>query len=232
MFTDFGFQVCDKIYHLISQHFNPTFIEITCAELHEKLEVAATEEQIKNWLTVVNLFKPQTLLLEQVNYLNQQIDRSVTALSEKVKRHKETLLVALQEIEKQIDAIRQQNRELRAAFRETDLMNDILISHPVRDDSEEVDDLISEAISYFEGIHFRLAMVDSRIDKIQPKIKQFFASLNRDIFNTKVEKFLYFLLEKSQITDKQIQFPIPYNGTIQLAAPALFTTINSCLLYS
>lgn len=90
MFTDFGFQVCDKIYHLISQHFNPTFIEITCAELHEKLEVAATEEQIKNWLTVVNLFKPQTLLLEQVNYLNQQIDRSVTALSEKVKRHKET----------------------------------------------------------------------------------------------------------------------------------------------
>lgn len=173
MFTDFGFQVCDKIYHLISQHFNPTFIEITCAELHEKLEVAATEEQIKNWLTVVNLFKPQTLLLEQVNYLNQQIDRSVTALSEKVKRHKETLLVALQEIEKQIDAIRQQNRELRAAFRETDLMNDILISHPVRDDSEEVDDLISEAISYFEGIHFRLAMVDSRIDKIQPKIKQF-----------------------------------------------------------
>ena len=46
MFTDFGFQVCDKIYHLISQHFNPTFIEITCAELHEKLEVAATEEQI------------------------------------------------------------------------------------------------------------------------------------------------------------------------------------------
>ena len=47
MFTDFGFQVCDKIYHLISQHFNPTFIEITCAELHEKLEVAATEEQIK-----------------------------------------------------------------------------------------------------------------------------------------------------------------------------------------
>ena len=38
-------------------------------------------------------------------------------------------------------------------------------------------------------------------------------------FNTKVEKFLYFLLEKSQITDKQIQFPIPYNGTIQLAAP-------------
>lgn len=138
--------------------------------------------------------------------------------------------MALQEIEKQIDAIRQQNRELRAAFRETDLMNDILISHPVRDDSEEVDDLISEAISYFEGIHFRLAMVDSRIDKIQPKIKQFFAFLNRDIFNTKVEKFLYFLLEKSQITDKQIQFPIPYNGTIQLAdpSPPLFTSIDSC----
>ena len=132
MFTDFGFQICDKIHRLISQRFNPTFIEMTCEELYEKLEVAVTEEQIKNWLTV-DLFKSRTLLLEQVDYLNQQIDRSVTALSEKAKRRKETLLVALQEIEKQIDTIRQQNRELRAAFRETDRMNDILISHPVRD---------------------------------------------------------------------------------------------------
>lgn len=226
MFTDFGFQICDKIHRLISQRFNPTFIEITCEELYEKLEIAITEEQIKNWLTV-DLFKSRTLLLEQVDYLNQQIDRSVTALSEKAKRRKETLLVALQEIEKQIDTIRQQNRELRAAFRETDRMNDILISHPVRDGSEEVDDLISEAVSYFEGIHLRLAMVDSRIDKIQPKIKQFFASLNRDIFNTKVENFLYFLLEKSHVTDKQIQFPFPYDGKIQLADSfPVFTSVD------
>ena len=150
MFTDFGFQICDKIHRLISQRFNPTFIEITCAELYKKLEIAVTEEQIRNWLTI-DLFKSRTLLLEQVDYLNQQIDRSVTALSEKAKRRKETLLVALQEIEKQIDTIRQQNRELRAAFRETDRMNDILISHPVRDGSEEVDDLISEAVSYFRS---------------------------------------------------------------------------------
>jgi hypothetical protein len=226
MFTDFGLQICDKVHRLISQRFNPTIIEITCAELYGKLEVAITEEQIKNWLTI-DLFKSRILLLEQVDYLNQQIDRSVTALSEKAKRRRETLLVALQEIEEQIDIIRQQNKELRAAFQQIDRMNDILISHPVRDGSEEVDDLVSEAISYFEGIHLRLAMIDSRIDKIQPKIKQFFASLNRDIFNSKVEKFLYFLLEKSRVEDKQIQFPISYDRTIQLAdsSPA-FTSVD------
>lgn len=173
IFTDFGLQICDKVYRLISKRFNPTIIEITCAELHSKLESAITEEQIKNWFTI-DLFKSRTLLLEQVDYLNQQIDRSVASLSEKAKRRKETLLVALQEIEEQIDMIRQQNKELRAAFRQIDRMNDILISHPIRDNSEEVDDLVSEAISYFEGIYLRLAMVDSRIDKIQPKIKQFF----------------------------------------------------------
>lgn len=216
MFTDFAMQICGKVNRLISQRFNPTIIQITCADLYGKLEIALTEEQIKNWLTI-ELFKSRTLLLEQVDYLNQQIDRSVTALSEKAKRRKETLLVALQEIEEQIDTIRRQNKELREAFRQIDRMNDILTSHPVRENSEEVDDLIIEAISYFEGIHLRLAMVDSRIDKIQPKIKQFFASLNRDIFNTKVEKFLYFLLEKSQVVDKQIQFPIPYEETILLA---------------
>lgn len=216
MFTDFALQICDKVHRLISKRFNPTIIEITCADLYEKLEVAHSEEQIRNWLTI-DLFKSRTLLLEQVDYLNQQIDRSVNALSEKAKRRKETLFVALQQIEEQIDTIRRQNKELRAAFRQIDRMNDILISHPARDGSEEIDDLVSEAISYFEGIHLRLAMVDSRIDKIQPKIKQFFASLNRDIFNTKVEKFLYFLLEKSQVVNKQIQFPVPHDGSIQLA---------------
>lgn len=224
MFTDFGLQICEKVHRLISKRFNPTIIELTCADLHVKLEVAVTEEQIKNWLTI-DLFKSRTLLLEQVDYLNQQIDRSVTALSEKAKRRKETLLMALQEIEEQIDTIRQQNKELRAAFRQIDRMNDILNSHPARDNSEEVDDLVSEAISYFESIYLRLAMVDSRIDKIQPKIKQFFASLNRDIFNSKVERFLYFLLEKSQVIDKQIKLPIPYDETIQLADS--FTTFTS-----
>lgn len=226
MFTDFGLQICSKVHRLISQRFNPTIIEITCADLYGKLEAAVTEEQIKNWFTI-ELVKSRTLLLEQVDYLNQQIDRSVTALSEKAKRRKETLLVALQAIEEQIDTIRQQNKELRAAFRQIDRMSDILISHPVRDDSEEVDDLVGDAVSYFEGIYLRLAMVDSRIDKIQPKIKQFFASLNRDIFNTKVEKFLYFLLEKSRVEDKQIVFPIPSGETIQLAdsSPA-FTSVE------
>ena len=75
--------------------------------------------------------------------------------------------------------------------------------------------------------HHLHLMVDSRIDKIQPKIKQFFASLNRDIFNTKVEKFLYFLLEKSHVTDKQIQFPFPYDGKIQLADSfPVFTSVD------
>lgn len=216
MFTDFGLQICERVHRLISNRFNATIIELTCAELYTKLKVAVTEEQIRNWI-LMDLLKSKPILLEQVDYLNQQIDRSVTALSEKAKRRKETLLVALQEIEEQIDKVRQQNKELRAAFREIDRMNDILISHPVRDNSEEVDDMVSEAISYFEGIHRRLGMVDSRIDKIQPKIKQFFASLNRDIFNSKVEKFLYYLLEKSRVVNKQIEFPFPYDPTIQFA---------------
>lgn len=215
MFTDFALQICEKVHRLISKRFNPTIIELTCDELYSKLKLVVTEEQIEKWLNI-DLFKSRILLLEQVDYLNQQIDRSVTSLSEKAKRRKETLLIALQVIEKQIDTIRQQNKELRAAFRVIDQINDILISHPVRDENEIIDNMMSEAISYFESIHLRLSMIDTRIDKIQPKIKQFFASLNRDIFNSKVERFLYCLLEKSRVVDKQIEFPISYNGMIQL----------------
>lgn len=57
---------------------------------------------------------------EQIDYLNQQIDRSVTEFSERAKLKKDSLLTALKDIESKIDEVRSQNQELWQAFREID----------------------------------------------------------------------------------------------------------------
>lgn len=204
-FKEYATYLCDKVLKILSDRFNPTVIEITCIDLYEKLKNVTTVEELSIWLEV-HLEKAQLHLKEQIDYLNQQIDKSVSELSEKAKLKSDNLLSALRDIESKLDEIRKQNGELRGAFREIDRIKAILSRHPAREDAQ-TDEKVSAAIDYFESIRTLLNMVDTRIDKIQPKIQQFFGSLNRRFFDTKVEKFLAYLLANSQLISGEIAIP-------------------------
>jgi len=204
-FKEYATYLCDKVLKILSDRFNPTVIEITCIDLYEKLKNVTTVEELSIWLEV-HLEKAQLHLKEQIDYLNQQIDKSVSELSERAKLKSDNLLSALRDIESKLDEIRKQNGELRGAFREIDRIKAILSRHPAREDAQ-TDEKVSAAIDYFESIRTLLNMVDTRIDKIQPKIQQFFGSLNRRFFDTKVEKFLAYLLANSQVISGEIAIP-------------------------
>ncbi len=205
-FKEYATYLCDKVLKIISDRFNPTVIEITCIDLYEKLKDITTVEDLSIWLEV-HLDKAQLHLKEQIDYLNQQIDKSVSELSEKAKLKSDNLLSALRDIESKLDEIRNQNGELRGAFRVIDRIKTILLIHPAREDAQ-IDERVSGAIDYFESIRTLLNMVDTRIDKIQPKIQQFFGSLNRRFFDTKVEKILMHLLSNSQVVSGEIIIPL------------------------
>lgn len=205
-FTDYATYLCEKVYKMLSDRFNPTVIEITCSDLYQKLEIAESENDLFNWLTI-HFAKSKTYLKEQIDYLNQQIDRSVSEFSDKAKLKKDSLLTALKDIESKIDEIRLQNQELRQAFREIDKIKTILMSHSVREYNESIDEEATVAIEYFDSIKIMLSMVDSRINKIQPKIQQFFASLNRQRFDANVEKFLLYLLDKTKVISGELKYP-------------------------
>ena len=205
-FKEYATYLCDKIFKMLSDRFNPTVIEITCTDLYEKLRDAVTEQDISNWLEA-RFDKAKLHLKEQIDYLNQQIDKSVAELSDRAKLKTDSLLTALQDIENKLDEIRNQNRELRGAFREIDRIKTILMQHPARENAQ-IDEHVSAAIDYFESVRTSLSMVDSRIDKIQPKIQQFFGLLNRQLFDTKVEKFLNYLLDKSQVVSGELVLPV------------------------
>ena len=69
-------------------------------------------------------------------------------------------------------------------------------------------------------------MVDSRIDRLQPKIKQFFNALNRPLFNTRVSKFLNFLLNRSSIQNNQLVLPEPVHPFVTHIPTTTFTVIQ------
>lgn len=221
---EYATYLCDKVFKMLSVRFNPTIIEITCIGLYENLKDVSTEEDLSLWLDA-HFDKAKLHLKEQIDYLNQQIDKSVTELSEKAKLKSDSLLNALRDIENKLDEIRKQNGELRGAFREIDRIKSILMLHPARENAQ-IDESVSVAIDYFESVRILLNMVDSRIDKIQPKIQQFFASLNRHVFDTKVEKFLNYLLDKSQVISGELVFPIANESFVTRYPSSNFTIVE------
>lgn len=223
-FKEYATYLCDKVFKMLSDRFNPTVIEVTCTDLYVKLKDIASEEELLIWLDV-HFDKAKLHLKEQIDYLNQQIDKSVTELSDKAKLKTDSLLTALRDIENKLDEIRKQNGELRGAFREIDRIKSVLITHPARENIQ-IDEKVSAAIDYFEGVRTSLNMVDSRIDKIQPKIQQFFGSLNRRLFDAKVEKFLVYLLDKSHVISGELQLPIANESFIAHYPSSNFTMIE------
>lgn len=205
-FKDYATYLCDKVFKMLSNRFNSTVIEITCVNLYNNLIDVNSKEEMLLWLEV-HFNKSQLHLKEQIDFLNHQIDKSVKELSERAKLRNSTLLSTLREIDRKLDEIRGQNKELRGAFREIDRIKTILMSHSTRE-NEEIDDKVTNAIDYFESIRIQLNMVDTRINKIHPKIQQFFASLSRQAFDIKVDKFLNYLFDKSQIVSGEIILPL------------------------
>ncbi|WP_246361552.1 hypothetical protein [Moheibacter lacus] len=78
-----------------------------------------------------------------------------------------------------------------------------------KDNSDnEINGLISEVHSFIKYINDRLNSIDRKLDRIQPKIRQLFSTLNKPAFNSKIEKFISFLLKNSELDNKKnIIFP-------------------------
>lgn len=222
---DFAEHICKKIYTILSNRFNPTIIEVTCMDLAAKLEAVANATDLQNWLDI-HLDKSKFVLKEQIDFLQQQIDNTIQELRDKAKLKDCHLTDTLKQVEDDLDKIREQNKELRGAFRETKKIKNILLDHPFRSSTDETDEKTAEAIDYFEEIRISLDMVDSRIDRLQPKIRQFFNALNRPLFNTRVTKFLNFLLNHSTITGGQLAFPEPIGSFVSHIPTTSFTVVQ------
>lgn len=194
-------------------------------DLAVKLEAVMNATDLENWLDI-HLDKSKFVLKEQIDFLQQQIDNTIQELRDKARLKDCHLTDTLKQVEEDLDKIREQNKELRGAFRETKKIKNELLDHPFRSSTDDIDEKTAEAIDYFEEIRVSLDMVDSRIDRLQPKIKQFFNALNRPLFNTQVTKFLNFLLNHSVITGGQLVFPEPIKGFISHIPTTSFTVVQ------
>ncbi len=199
---DYAESFCRHAEETLLANFNPTQIETICNDLRIKLESCQDEFSVKQWIEVYfYAFRPA--MKSQVDRLERQVDKTVQEIRETTQISSLSILEVLKEIDTKLDLLRVQNNELRSAFREMKTINVILETQLSAIKDQSIADSISQVRQFFPEIKYTLSLIDKRLDRIQPRFRQFFAMLNKPSFNIRIEKFFKFLLTNSTLSEKK-----------------------------
>lgn len=230
-FKEYAYTFCKHAKETLKSFFDPTQIEVICTNLRDRLIGCSTQEKVQEWFNLYfSAFKPH--LKKQLDYLDKQIDQSVTDLREnkKLTLQEGTIVDTLRQLDERFEIIHSQNKELRTAFRATEEIRRLLNKYAEQYDSEEIHKGTDAAISFFQEMRHVLLLIDKRLDRIQPRIKQLFSNLNKPLFNVRIEKFLGYLIRNSTETHvedrKELSLPDGIHQTITSLAISNFTIVE------
>lgn len=209
---DFARNICRQAEEALIGSFNPTQIEVICAELKKDLLTCKDDETLTHWLQLnFPAFEPK--MNSQVDNLDRHIDIAVAEIRDSAQLQEGDVLETLKKIDSQLERVRRYNKELRAAFsamKEINAELDIKLMD-ISSDNLLLLDLLKQTRQFFPGVRYRLDLIDKRLDRLQPRIRQFFGALNKPLFNTQVERFLRLILKnatvKTEGVKKSIHFP-------------------------
>lgn len=212
-FRDYGKNVCKNAEVALIGSFNPTNIEIICGELLRDLKQADTKPLLLQWLELkFDLFEPK--MSSQVDALDRKINVAVAEIRESAQLRQGDVLETLKRIDAYLEMIRGYNNELRSAFSALKDIDSELAKHIVEAEETSILDKLNRVQEFFPEVRYRLDLIDRRLDKLQPRLRQFFSALNKPLFNTRVESFLRFLLSSSSIQTKGVRKVLEFPADI------------------
>lgn len=226
-FKDYAFKFCEHAKATLIGAFNPTRIQNICSHLSKSLQAKETEEGLIFWLKEEFVkFEPD--MREQVDFLDRQIANSIEQLKQRTLISQDNFIAVLIATDENLTLSQTHVKELRAAYSETKIIREVL--NRKHTGIEETGLLIRDVNLFFRYCNDRLNSIDRKLDRIQPKVKQLFTSLNKPIFNAKVERFISHLLDNSVVeygdTQKFMSLPAGVeNPVLRYKAPS-FTILS------
>ncbi|OMP75794.1 hypothetical protein [[Flexibacter] sp. ATCC 35208] len=206
-FRDYAKNIFNAVLTTLNGSFNPTEIEIICTKLYEDLVQCGSTKELESWMHLnFSAFEPK--MNTQVDNLDRYIDKTVRAIRETAQLQEGDALETLKNINVELEKVREYNLELRAAFSLMKEINRELNKHINGIENAELLDNIEKVRQYFPHVKYRLDLIDKKLDRLQPRMRQLFSGLNKPLFNTKVEKFLRFILVNAHLEQKNIVFPL------------------------
>lgn len=219
-FKDYAYKFCRHAKETLIGAFNPTHIQKICSHLTETLKDSS---DLQFWLeNIFKKFEPD--LREQIDFLDRQISLSIEDLKKKSNLSDRGFINVLIATEERLTLSQSHVTELRAAYSETKIIRAILEEKDYS--NANINDLIFDVHTVIKYINDRLSSIDRKLDRIQPKIRQLFSTLNKPSFNSKIEKFILHILHSSELVEKSVVLPS------KLGCPVLHIPVSNFTIVS
>lgn len=225
-FKSHGLQYCELILKRLQDDYNPAKIKRIFDELLLRLENFINQDEQNGFsLWLEDHFIDRKLnLSRQIESLDEQVSRSVEVFKKEIKKDlsQTEIIPVLDAMDKGLDGIKAQVSEMTEAFHATyDI--DGLLRELVRRSLENKFDIqrseqISTIFAFNKQVRSNLEQISIRIDKLKPKIRDFFAGFNRRDFDRKSVKFLEYLLHNSKLSNDNGKKSLSPPQNIQLPA--------------
>lgn len=215
-FKPFGLDFCKSIHHRLESSYSPAKIKRWFDGLLNQLKTnidANPQTGFADWME--DHFDPrQQFLSQQIESLDEQVDRSVEELKKLVRGDsnlKVEIIETLNSLESQLEEIKIQANEMKQGFGATYEIDEILTELKERGLEEEISiksvEQIDVVFLFNKKVRASLEHVSSRIDKIKPRIRDFYSDFNRRDFDRKTVKFMNYLLKRSVKSKKKVLLP-------------------------
>ncbi|MBF9253242.1 hypothetical protein I2I11_08060 [Pontibacter sp. 172403-2] len=201
-FKPYGIEFCRRTRKRLEDSYSPAKIKRWFDDLYNRLQEAINQEGGFNRWVEDHFELRHTMLGEQVEILDQQVNESVKDFKKQLKHTKEKgdIIQTIQGIEMGLEVIKQQATELKKAFHTTYDIDDILTQILEEQEASSYLDDIKRVRDFNDHVRSHLEQVSNRIEKIKPRIREFIYDFNQRDFDRKTEQFLDVLLSYSKCT--------------------------------
>lgn len=210
-FKKYGLEFCQSLEKRLIAKYNPAKIKRFFVELFNSLTTAIEAETDFNLWVEDHFDIRMPSLSSQIEILDQQVNESVSDFKLTVKSESSDIDVILKQIEMGLDIIKEQASELRNAFQISYDIDEILTSILEKNAAGSYIENIKKVQDFHDSSRSQLEQVSKRIEKINPRIREFIYDFNKQDFDRKTNKFLTHILEHSAVKKrsgyKYIQLP-------------------------
>lgn len=215
--TEYAKSFSESIRKKLLEDFKPSEVVIRLTQLKKSFQ----ESDFNDW--VEYSFNEQKVHIErQLEGLERQVINTIKQFRKDIIEENIDALDFVKNVLKNLEVISSQTQKLKDAFRYADDINRDIDNIDFEIELEPEKALANQQSikDFFETISLDLERISKRIERIQPKLRQFYGNMTRIDFERNTKKFLEYLLENTSTIGYKpywkLKFPNVPNTTLEL----------------
>lgn len=228
--TQYGIEFCESIRNKIEPEFNPSVIEKILSDLISLLKASIAKNDFEYWFNH-HFHNQKPYIKRQVETLLKLVEKAVQEFRASTKSDDEIFIETVRKVDTSLEAVRKHSDELKDVFFDAEEIKSIILELSFDEYSLDLINQKESVRSFIEEINNDLSIINQRIEKIRPKLRQFISNINQRNFDRNTEQFLQYLLKNSYVSKDSSKNKVYFPSVIEipelLKSETKFTIVES-----